>query len=111
MKRCDTYENWFLTQSNPCFEVWLYYHKHKSIPTLDNPDVCQNWKQLVNDSIPGGFDARRHPIYIEEGCNNAKQNFQKTGNTPDTGNTEVYKLAQAIIPLVKSKLDIALKGI
>lgn len=27
--RCKTKSNWFVVQSNPCFEVWLFYHFHK----------------------------------------------------------------------------------
>ncbi|MBC7553975.1 MAG: RloB domain-containing protein, partial [Taibaiella sp.] len=27
-KSCSEYENWFVAQSNPSFEIWLYYHFH-----------------------------------------------------------------------------------
>jgi hypothetical protein len=34
------------------------------------------WKRLINRAIDGGFDSRRHPIYIETAAINAQNNFQ-----------------------------------
>jgi hypothetical protein len=109
--RCAEFDNWTLVKSNPCFEVWLYYHLHDTRPTLAKPHVCVEWKRLVNRSIGGGFDSRRHPIYIETAVINAQNNFQTLAGNPDVGCTEVYNLARSIIPLISAKLRRALARI
>jgi len=110
-ERCESTKNWHLAQSNPCFEVWLYYHFHSTTPVFANSDKCQYWKRLVNDSIIGGFHSSRHPIYIGTASKNAESNFKTSGNKPDTGSTNVYELANTIIPLVNSKLEKVLTDI
>lgn len=65
---------WNLTRSNPCFEVWLYYHKHAEKPEQLS-EVSGEWKQLVDSSFGGGFDARKHPLFIQKASENAKKNF------------------------------------
>lgn len=108
---CDKSDNWFLVRSNPCFEVWLYYHSYSTMPNLIEPEKCSNWKQHVNDSFKGGFDSRKYPIYIETASINAKNNLISVDNKPDIGSTEVYILADSIIPLLKDKLKKVIKQI
>jgi hypothetical protein len=110
-ERCDKLENWRLALSNPCFEVWLYYHLHSEKPNFNNSEKCSEWKQLVNDSIKGGFDSRRHPIYIETAGVNAERNFRIDNNMLDLGSTDVFNLARSIVPLVSSKLEKVLRQI
>jgi len=110
-KRCNELENWSLAQSNPCFEVWLYYHLHTAKPFIYNSEICAEWKQLVNRLIIGGFDSRRHPIYIASASKNAANNFVVIDGKPDIGSTEVFNLANTIIRLVGSKLEKVLKEI
>ncbi|MCX6277032.1 MAG: RloB family protein [Bacteroidetes bacterium] len=110
-KKCSEQANWNLAQSNPCFEVWLYYHLHTDKPDFAKSEICAEWKKLVNGLISGGFDSRRHPIYIMAASNNAAQNFIVIKGKPDVGSTEVFNLANSIIPLVSSKLEKALKEI
>ena len=110
-KRCNELEKWSLAQSNPCFEVWLYYHLHTAKPRMDNPEICTEWKQLVNKVIIGGFDSRRHPIYIGSASINAANNFAIIDGKPDIGSTEVFNLANTIIQLVGAKLEKVLKEI
>lgn len=102
------FDGWYLAQSNPCFEVWLYYHLHKENPEFDNNQYCVNWKKIVNDSIKGGFDSRRHPIYIESATKNAENSFETTNSKLGIGSTEVFKLSKSILPLIATKLKKAL---
>lgn len=110
-KKCGELKNWNLAQSNPCFEVWLYYHLHTDKPNFAKSEICAEWKQLVNGLIKGGFDSRRHPIYIMSASKNAAQNFIVIEGKLDVGSTEVFNLANSIIPLVSSKLEKVLKEI
>ena len=104
-------ESWSLAQSNPCFEVWLYYHLQPEKTIFEENEYCSGWKELVNKSISGGFDSRRHPIYIENASNNAEKNYSSKYNIPDIGSTDVFKLSKSILPLVKIKIMQVLSSI
>jgi hypothetical protein len=110
-EKCNERENWFLSLSNPCFEVWLYYHFHTEKPIINNAEKCSVWKKFVNKSILGGFDSRKHPLFIETASYNAKQNYESVNDFPEIGSTQVFVLANSIIPLIKEKLNKVLKHI
>ncbi len=110
-EECEPMSDWFVTQSNPCFEVWLYYHFSSEKPVFEGNEHCTNWKKWVNDSIKGGFDSRKHPIYIEQAGKNAEKNFESDDGNPGIGSTEVFKLAKSIFLLVESKIKLVLKKI
>lgn len=101
---CQSLNDWNVAQSNPCFEVWLYYHQNSEKPSFDGIESCKLWKQLVNKTIAGGFQSNKHPIYIEEATENAEINFESENNIPTIGSTEVFKLSKSILPLIKTKI-------
>ncbi len=101
---CNKKQNWFVVESNPCFEVWLYYHQNNKLPNPPIPDTCSNWKTLVNQLIVGGFDSRKHPIFIEEATTNAKSAHEKNNNILDSGYTEVYHLGTSIMTILAEKI-------
>ena len=86
---CQDKPAWNMVQSNPCFEVWLYYHVFDTKPIFDGDDICESWKGWVNTKIPGGFDSRKHPIFIEQAAEHSKANYSATDDEPDKGSTEV----------------------
>lgn len=98
------HQNWFVGQSNPSFEVWLYYHFINQKPQ----NSVENWKEYLNTIVNGGFDNRKHPIYIETAIINAKNNYSATNNIPDNITTELFMLGQKIVPLVKADIDLLL---
>jgi hypothetical protein len=100
------HQNWFVAQSNPSFEVWLYYHFEKVKPTVN----IKNWKAFLNDIIKGGFNPNKHPIYIETAIANSETNYSSTNNQPDIISTELYLLAKKILPLVKADLDMLISN-
>lgn len=102
---CDLKENWFVVESNPCFEVWLFFHQNDKVEEFESDDVCKSWKKKVNESYEGGFDSRRHPIFIEEAIENAERNFKTNQNRkPLKGSSEVYRLAKSIFSVTKDKI-------
>ena len=101
---CDKRKNWFVVESNPCFEVWLYFHQNKKLPDGAIPDTCNNWKTLVNQIVVGGFDARKHPIFIEEASLNAKATHEKKNNILESGCTEVYLLGFSLLAILGEKI-------
>ena len=98
------HENWFIAQSNKCFEVWLYYHFFDNKP--DAP--VENWKEHLNNVVKGGFNNRKHPRYLERAISAALKNIGWTGIKPDEHTTEVYRLGERILPLVKKDIDLLL---
>jgi len=104
-KECKNLNSWFVAQSNPCFEVWLYYHCFEDKPDFPGMEISSYWKDFVNKNIRGGFNPRKHSHYIGKAIFNAKKNFQQINNMPDIGCTEVYNLAEKIYPLIKHKIE------
>lgn len=104
-KECENHNNWFVAQSNPCFEVWLYYHAKSAIPVLDDISQCNNWKPYLHKVIKGGFNSDVHPVTIETATQNAKNTFTCTGYYPDPGCTEVWKLAEEILSVIRKDLN------
>lgn len=98
-------ENWHVAQSNPSFEVWLYYHFKNGYPESD-----LKWKNVINDIINGGFDCTKHPCLIRIAHKNCKENYKAEGYLPLQGSSQVYLLAEEIIPLVCNELDKMLEG-
>lgn len=102
---CSPRENWNIALSNPCFEVWLYYHSSSEVPDFAGLGISSNWKKHLGVSISGGFDTRKHPLLIETALRNSKSvHSTDEFNEPSVCSTEVYLLAESILPLVKEKL-------
>jgi len=64
-QECNNHSHWRVAQSNPCFEVWLYFHAKAGIPPMQNIARCSNWKPYLPTIIQGGFNPDFHPIAIE----------------------------------------------
>lgn len=95
---------WFVTQSNPCFEIWLYYHFFSEKPSADVIDKYSSLKKFVDEMVPGGFDSRKHPSRIETAIRNAEVVYEEENDAPAMFCTEVFKLGKEILPFVKEVL-------
>lgn len=105
-KECEQHAHWRVAQSNPCFEVWLYFHAKAQLPLLANIGQCNNWKPHIPTVIQGGFNSDFHPIAIEDAIKNSKAAFQETGYFPDPGSTQLWQLGEELLPLIKKELDL-----
>ena len=94
---CDV---WNVAQSNPCFEIWLYYHFFDKEPDTESVEEFSSLKNFVDAMIPGGFDSRKHPALLATAISNASANYHEQNEMPDLFSTEVYKLGQEILPFV-----------
>ena len=100
--KCDS-RNWNVSQSNPCFEVWLYYHFATEKPDLPKIETCGQWKQYLQKE-KGGFDSKKHPIFIQTALINSENLFQQDGEGfPLVGTTEVFRLAMSILSVASIK--------
>jgi len=104
------YSAWNVVQSNPCFEIWLYYHFYKEAPAPNMIDAHPSFKSFVSSAISGGFNFQTDPVKVETAVDNAKTNFKcDRDGTPQYLSTEVFGLAEEIIPFVRQHLE-RLKG-
>ena len=94
----------YVSQSNPSFEIWLYYHKFSEKPVKNDVDKYSSIKEFVDAQIPGGFDSRKHPAMIEAAIQNAKATYEEENQVLKLYSTEVFKLGQVILPFVKDIL-------
>ena len=101
----EKYKNWFIAQSNPCFEVWLYYHIKNKRPVFENMAQSSKWKGFLNEIMPGGFDSRKHPILIEDAISNSKENYLESDEKLGLCSTEVYKLAESFYPYIEDVIN------
>ena len=95
---CDATKNWFIANSNPCFEVWLFYHISCVRIKEDNP---QRMKRLLGELTPGGYNLNTYISKMNDAIACAGEIDQhKTNSIADVGVSKVYKLAAKILELL-----------
>ena len=96
------YKNWFVAQSNPCFEVWLYNHFDASPSGYS--EKCKDWKALLHEKTNSGFDSKRHPIYIKTAIDNSEKTYCEIDEEPSIGCSAVFRLSKVIYQLAELKI-------
>lgn len=98
--------SWYVAQSNPCFELWLYYHFSFEKPSFPGMSKSSNWKRFLNDFENGGFNSKKHPLLISTAIKNSE--YHDNGKeSPEFLVTHVYKLGKSIYALLSKKIDSA----
>lgn len=97
------YNAWNVAQSNPCFEIWLYYHFYDNKPTMDDVGKFASIKEFVNGNISGGFNFEKDPARLENAIANTKKNFsvEKNGML-SLFTSEIYLLGTEMNVFVKN---------
>lgn len=100
------YNAWLVAQSNPCFEIWEYYHIYNEIPITEEVEKHASFKEFVDAVIKGGFDPDIMPVEVVKAIANAKSYFSKD----DEGRlqlyaTEVFLLAEEMLPFVERDIN------
>ncbi|WP_172914870.1 RloB family protein [Capnocytophaga canis] len=103
-EKSNNENKWEVVQSNPCFEVWLYYHFFVKKPLSKDVNSFDSFKAYLDGSIKGGFDNRKHPVLLEKAIQNAEANYNEQNNQSDLYSTQVFRLGKSILPFVKDKL-------
>jgi hypothetical protein len=100
-----SYNAWNVAQSNPCFEIWLYYHFYENKPAPDEVSKYASFKEFVNNSIAGGFNFEKDPVRLETAIVNAGNNKESSvEGFPLVYSTDVDLLGKEIIGFVKSEI-------
>ena len=100
-----THNLWNVVQSNPCFELWFYYHFNDNKPDENIVKNFNSFKEFINNQIKGGFDCRSMPIELKLAIDNSIKNFEIANDQPNLFSTEVHSLGEVIISFVGSQLD------
>ena len=99
---CERYSNWHLVISNPCFEVWLYFHKKSDIKSSKSTS-CDDFKREISNFEKGGYHPLKFIPYFQEAIINAKANDSDINHfIPKAKETKVYKLGEAIVAKTNS---------
>ena len=100
------YEAWNVAQSNPCFEIWLYYHHYDLAPEVDEIQHFASFKAFVDSQIAGGFDFQKDQVRLKEAITNSERNFKKQSNgNPEIFSTEQFLLGKEIMKFVRAELQ------
>lgn len=95
---------WSIAQSNPSFEIWLYYHFHSIPPQQEKINEWPSFKEFVNQSISGGFDSRKHVPLIVEAIQHSQLNYSLSNGQPNKFATEVHLLAQILFSFTQNEI-------
>lgn len=95
------YQAWNVAQSNPSFEVWLYYHLYTAMPDEAMVNEYPSMKAFVDSLIIGGFDFQKDPVRIDDAIRNTETNFSRQVNgNPTLFSTEQFLLGKEIFRFV-----------
>lgn len=100
------YKAWNVAQSNPCFEIWLYYHLYDAMPSTEEIEQYPSIKAFVNKKFGGGFDFQKDQVRLRDAIDNSETIFSRQCNgNPALYSTEQYMLGKEIWKFVKSELQ------
>lgn len=85
--------------SNPCFEIWLLYHKLTDLSDIDC-SKSHYVKVALSNLTPGGFYAPEYVKLMDKAIENAKAKDSQRGEShyfPRLKETKVYELGEALM--------------
>jgi RloB-like protein len=97
---CQERSNWHLVISNPCFEIWLYFHYRTSI--IDSKLIsCNDFKYAISKFEIAGYHPHTFIPKLKDAILNAKvEDADSNHFLPDPKTTKVYQLGEAILKVV-----------
>jgi hypothetical protein len=97
---CSKYTNWNLVISNPCFEVWLYFHRRGDIENSES-DTCEKFKSEISSFDKGGYHPYKFLPYVFDAIANAKAADSNPGHfMPEFKESKVYQLVESLMSVV-----------
>jgi hypothetical protein len=94
---CKSHLNWHIALSNPCFEVWIYFH-HKADIAASKSITSQQFKKEISDMMDGGYHPYKLINLLPDAIKNAKNNDSNSGHyLPNNKETKVYHLGEALL--------------
>ena len=96
--------------SNSCFEVWLYYAEKTERPldfviSQNKLEISSSFKTWANTQIKGGLKPTKAIFKIEQNITNAKKNYVEQNGSPTLFSTQMFRLAEQLLPFVNDGLE------
>ena len=96
--------------SNSCFEVWLYYAEKSNRPLnfvipQNKLEISSAFKTWANTQINGGLKPTKAIFNIEQNIANAENNYVEENGFPTLFSTQMFRLAEKMLPFVKDGLE------
>ena len=99
MRQMAEEQKFHIAQSNPCFELWIYYHYASFVPK-NAPTSQIGWKEYLDNQISGGWKAETCHQKVKQAIELAESIFQADcDGIPKLYSTECYKLLEDILQL------------
>lgn len=100
---CENFPNWHIVLSNPCFEVWLYFHKKNNIDSSISVS-CGDFKNEISKLEKGGYHPLKFISTLPEAIANSKAVDKDPAYFfPDFKVSKVYQLGEAVLEVVGQK--------
>lgn len=96
---CKDKPGWNMILSNPCFEVWLHYHKLQNLDAIESRTSAE-FKSSLDRLIPGGYHPYKYVPFAKEAAKNAEAADIAKGWYPDFKVTQVYKLIDEMMKFI-----------
>ena len=97
---CEENPNWHIVLSNPCFEVWLYFHKKADL-SKSTSKSSQEFKTEIATLEKGGYHPYTFIPQLPEAIKNAKaMDTNPEHFMPDFKETKVYQLGEAFMHVI-----------
>lgn len=98
--------------SNPCFEMWLYYHykdtPHPMLDAMEKMDVKGRSKWLkteLNKIIPGGVQTTKILENVRRAIENSRANYAETNQLPTLYATQMDRVGTFVLDAMKEDFD------
>lgn len=93
--------DWHIAISNPCFEVWLYYHIDD--PRRSNCQTPADFKRILPEISVGGYNVEKFAPLIEGAAQNARNSDPSPNHYyPEFAISKVYRLADAMLQFLRN---------
>lgn len=97
---CERFPNWHIAISNPCFEVWLYFHKKQNIAASAS-QTCNEFKSEISEFADGGYHELKFIGDLRSAIENARRaDPQPAYFLPDIKVSKIYRLAENIMAFI-----------
>lgn len=102
-EECSNHPNWHIALSNPCFEVWLYFHMRKDI---DEREILSSsdCKHILAELSDGGYHPCEYILHVKDAIANAQSVDENPEYwKPEYKRTKVYLLMRNLMEFVSVK--------
>ena len=101
--------------SNSCFEVWLYYAEKDDkcvdfIVPKNILEISSKFKTWANTVVKGGLKPTKAILKIEQNIENARKNYSEENGIPTLFSTQMYRLAEKMLPYIKEGNEIIIQN-